>query len=101
MRNKWSGTRIVNVHPLEIEILIASCCNREEIERGIQPLLQKMKSETPDLRWTFRNVDEEPEIMIKHAVPSTPAILMNGKLEFIGMPRHDALESKIRQYATR
>jgi hypothetical protein len=58
-----------------------------------------MKLELPELKWGFLDLDVEPELAVKYAVPSTPAILIDEKLEFIGLPSDSKLEAKIRELA--
>ncbi len=56
-----------------------------------------MKGEVPDLAWRVLDVTEEPELAVKYRVPITPAIFIDGKLEFIGYPKQAALQAKIRE----
>ena len=56
-----------------------------------------MKAEVPDLAWRVMDVTEEPELAVKYRAPITPAIFIDGKLEFIGYPKQAALQAKIRE----
>jgi hypothetical protein len=85
---------------LLVEILLASCCNKDQIEKDIGPMLQNIKGEgVPELDWRFLDIEKDPNAMVKYAVPMTPAIVINGKIEFIGLPKRAKLESKIRDYS--
>jgi len=82
---------------LNVEVLIASCCTPLEIRQKVVSVLEGMKGEVPDLAWRVMDVTEEPELAVKYRVPITPAIFIDGKLEFIGYPKQAALQAKIRE----
>ena len=82
---------------MEVEVLIASCCTPLEVKEKVVSVLEGMKGEVPDLAWRVMDVTEEPELAVKYRAPITPAIYINGKLEFIGYPNQAALQAKIRE----
>ena len=82
---------------LEVEVLIASCCTPLEVKEKVVSILEGMKGEVPDLAWRVMDVTEEPELAVKYRAPITPAIYIDGKLEFIGYPKRSALQAKIRE----
>ena len=82
---------------MKVEVLIASCCTPLEIRQNVVSVLEGMKGEVPDLAWRVMDVTEEPELAVKYKVPITPAIFIDGKLEFIGYPKQAALQAKIRE----
>ena len=82
---------------MKVEVLIASCCTTLEIRQKVVSVLEGMKGEVPDLAWSVMDVTEEPELAVKYRVPITPAIFIDGKLEFIGYPKQAALQAKIRE----
>ena len=49
----------------------------------------------------FEEVDvtEHPEVAVKYGVMATPAIAINGWLEFSGVPHQDALRARLRAAA--
>ncbi len=45
------------------------------------------------------DVSERPDVAVKYGVMATPAIAINGRLEFSGVPREDALRACLRAAA--
>ena len=82
---------------MEVDVLIASCCTPLELKEKVVSVLEGMKGEVPDLAWRVMDVTEEPELAVKYRAPITPAIFIDGKLEFIGYPKQAALQAKIRE----
>lgn len=58
-------------------------------------LVEKLKGEIPEIRLVEVDIIENPEIAVKYRVLATPAIAINGQLEFIGVPREEALRERI------
>ena len=85
-------------HLPRVEILTASCCAREDVADRIESVLIGLKGEIPELEWKVSDIAEESELIFKYKVPVTPAIVINGNLEFAGFPNRAALETRIRQY---
>ena len=54
-----------------------------------------MKAEAPDLRLEELDITEHPEVAVKYRVMFTPAIAINGKLAFTGVPREGDLRRAI------
>jgi len=54
-----------------------------------------MREEHPDIRWTEIDITEHPEVAVKYRVMSTPAIAINGKLEFTGVPKEEDLRRRL------
>ena len=42
------------------------------------------------------DITQQPEVAVRYRVVSTPAIAINGRLEFRGVPREDALLERLR-----
>lgn len=84
---------------MKVEVLTASCCTSGDVQQKIESVLQGLKKEIPELSWSLCDIAEHPELPVKYKVPITPAIVVDGKLEFVGFPKKTALESKIREYA--
>ena len=82
-----------------VEVLTASCCTSDEVRHKIESVLEGLKHEIPELSWSLIDIAEHPELSVKYEAPITPAIIVDGKLEFLGFPKKPALEAKIREYA--
>jgi len=64
-------------------------------------LIEKAKTAVPDIRVEEVDVTANPAVAVKYRVMSTPAIAINGNLEFTGVPRDDALLARLRTAASR
>ena len=49
----------------------------------------------------FEEVDitQQPAVAVRYGVMATPAIAINGRLEFTGVPREEALRARLRAVA--
>ncbi len=83
---------------MEVEVLIASCCTPKEVRQKVVSVLEGMKEEVPDLDWKVMDITAEPELAVKYRAPMTPAIYIDGKLEFIGYPKQAALQARIKEH---
>jgi glutaredoxin len=59
-------------------------------------LIEDAKREMPDLELKEVDITQHPAVAVRHGVMSTPAIVINGRLEFLGVPRGDALLDRLR-----
>ena len=57
-------------------------------------MIEKLKSQF-EIRLTEVDITQRPEIAVKYRVMATPAIAINGKLEFTGVPKEDSLVSRL------
>ncbi len=62
----------------------------------VATLIEKAKTEVPDIEVEEIDVAANPAVAVKYRVMSTPAIAINGTLEFTGVPREDALLARLR-----
>ncbi len=49
-------------------------------------IIDEVRAETPALRLEEVDITEHPEVAIKYRVMFTPAIAINGRLTFTGVP---------------
>ena len=47
------------------------------------------------------DITQRPEVAVKYRVMATPAIAINGRLEFRSVPREDVLLARLRSAAQR
>jgi thioredoxin family protein len=83
---------------MQVEVLIASCCTPKEVQRKIVSIVEGMKTEVPDLTWSLLDITSEPDLVVKYKAPVTPAVYIDGKLEFLGYPKMKELQAKIRKH---
>ena len=58
-------------------------------------MIEKAKSQTPDIEVEEIDVGANPAVAVKYRVMATPAIAINGRLEFTGIPREEALLARL------
>lgn len=78
---------------INIELLTMPGCTHCA---AAKTLLAKLQKEMPDLQVTITDVTEHPEAAQKYMLMSSPGIVINGKLEFSGGVKEDALRKKIK-----
>ena len=59
-------------------------------------LVEEARSSLPDLELEEVDITEHPAVAVKYRIMSTPAIAINGKLEFVGIPSARALLDRLR-----
>lgn len=62
-------------------------------------MIEKAKSHVPDIQVDEIDVAAHPAVAVKYRVTSTPALAINGRLEFTGIPREDALLARLQSVA--
>jgi len=65
----------------------------------VATLIEKAKREVPDIQVDEIDVAANPAVAVKYRVMATPAIAIDGKLEFTGIPREDALLARLHSAA--
>ena len=59
-------------------------------------LIQEAGAGLEGLQLDEVDIAERPDVAVKYGVMATPAIAINGRLEFTGVPREDALRARLR-----
>ncbi len=62
-------------------------------------LIETVKAEVPEIHVEEIDVAANPALAVKYRVMSTPAVAINGKLEFTGVPRQEMLLARLRAAA--
>jgi len=65
----------------------------------VATLIQEASAELDGVQLEEVDISEHPEIAVTYGVMATPAIAVNGRLEFTGVPRADALRARLRAAA--
>ena len=65
----------------------------------VEGLIDSARSTLPDLQLEDVDITERPDVAVKYRVMSTPAIAINGKLEFLGVPSEEGLLARLRAAA--
>ena len=61
----------------------------------VADIVEKVKAEVPEIRLIEVDITQHPEVAVKYRVMATPAIAINGKLEFTGAPSEETLRDRI------
>lgn len=65
----------------------------------VAELIEKARTQVPDILVEEIDVAATPAAAVKYSVTSTPAIAINGKLAFTGVPSEQAFLARLRQAA--
>ena len=58
-------------------------------------LLERMREEHPDIRWTEIDITQHPVVAVKYRVMSTPAVVIDGRVAFMGVPKEEELRRRL------
>lgn len=61
----------------------------------VATLIERVKSQISDIQVEEIDVAANPTVGVKYRVMATPAIAINGTLEFTGVPREEALLARL------
>lgn len=64
-----------------------------------QSLVEKVHHDFPGLTYRIVDLVESPKLGVKYGVFSTPAIAINGRLAFSGIPKEEELRKKLEEEA--
>lgn len=62
----------------------------------VAELIEDAAVDLPDLDVDEIDVTQRSKVAVKYQVVSTPAVAINGRLEFVGIPRREALLERLR-----
>lgn len=65
----------------------------------VAKMVEEAKGQLPRVQLEEVVITEHPAIAVTYRVMSTPAIAINGRLEFVGVPRADALLARLQTIA--
>ncbi len=81
---------------IEITILTAPDCSTcDQAKAVVQKIVEQGGREFTGLSYQTIDVAESPEIGTRYGILSTPAIIINDKLAFRGVPKEKALRKKL------
>jgi len=80
--------------PLQIEVFTAPGCGKcGQAKTRLKRVVEELKLD--GIAWREVNILEELDYAVDLGVLSTPAIAMNGKLVFVGLPSEKAMLKKV------
>ena len=81
---------------IKIEILTApGCAGCQQTVDELETLVKDQQQRYSDISYEKIDISENPDIAIKYRLLSTPAVAINGVLEFRGAPGKDKIREKI------
>lgn len=84
---------------IEVEILSTpGCAGCKATKKMIEDLVEKQKERFPDLTWKDVDLTEHEDYIMKYRVMSTPVVVVNGKVEFNGVPKESELVAVLEKY---
>ncbi len=84
---------------IEVEILSTpGCVSCTAAKKTLEKLVEKQKEQFPDLHWKDVDLTENDDYIMKYRVTSTPVVVVNGKVEFRGLPKEDELIATLEKY---
>lgn len=85
-----------------IEVLTSpTCAYCNTVKMRVNRVVEELKVKRIDVAVKEVDVLKQPEIRLKYEITSTPALAVNGKLVFIGVPREDEIRRIIEEAAAR
>ncbi len=77
---------------VKVEILVSPrCAYCDAVKKRVYKVVEELKAQKIDIRVEEIDVLKHPEIMLKYEISSTPALAVNGRLTFIGVPKEDEI----------
>lgn len=58
-------------------------------------VIESLRRERPDIILSIVDITQAPELAVKYRVMATPAIAIDGRLAFSGVPRREALRDAV------
>ena len=75
-----------------IEVLTSPTCRYcDAAKLLVSKVVEDVKTSIPEIRVKIIDLKEHPEVGYKYDVMATPAIAIDGKLVFVGVPKEDEL----------
>lgn len=81
-----------------IEVLFISVPNCVQCAKA-KKVIEKVQPDFPEMKVTYIDVTEHPDILNKYRVMSSPGIVINGKLEYSGGLDEAALRAHLKRLA--
>lgn len=79
-----------------LEIVTSEACERcEAATRRVNTVIEKVQADIREVKVTERPVDEHPELVVEHAIMSTPAVIIDGRMVLKGVPSQEELVEAI------
>jgi len=82
------------------EVIFLTSNQGQQAER-VRSISERLKARLPDL--TVRTVDAKahPELLAKHKLKFGPGVIIDGQLEYVGIPRFSMLVDRVLQVRER
>jgi uncharacterized membrane protein len=82
------------------EVVFLTSNQGHQVER-VRSIAQRLRQRLPDVTVTVLDTTARPELLTKHKVKFGPAVVVDGLLEYVGIPRFSMLVDRILQVRER
>ncbi len=87
---------------VRVEVLTSpNCTYCTVLKMRVNKVVEELKAKKIDVAVKEVDVLKQPEIRLKYEITSAPALVINGKLIFIGLPREDEIRHRIEEAAVK
>ncbi|MFN3621720.1 MAG: thioredoxin family protein [Nitrososphaerales archaeon] len=81
-----------------VEVLTSPrCAYCNTVKMRVNKVVEELKKQKVDVAVKEVDVLKQPEIRLKYEITSTPALAVNGKLVYIGVPPEDVIKRIIEE----
>ena len=82
------------------EVVFLTSNQGQQVER-VRSIAQRLKQRLPDVTVTVLDTKARPELLSKHKLKFGPAVVVDGQLEYVGIPRFSMLVDRVLQMRER
>ena len=81
---------------IKIDVITAPGCTQcVKAKETIKKVLEGQKN----VEYREISLIDHPDVAVKYGIMGTPAVIINGKLEFEGNPKEEKLRKKLEEYS--
>jgi len=79
-----------------MEVTFVASIQGHQVER-VREMAERLRKQRPDLKVTLVEGDAAKPLLLRHKLQFGPAILMDGRVEYVGIPRWRFLVERLAQ----
>src|SRR2546426_5306207 len=78
------------------EVIFLTSNQGQQVER-VRSISERLKHRLPDVTVRIVDASAHPELLVKHKLRYGPGVIIDGKLEYVGVPRFSMLVDRVLQ----
>ncbi len=78
------------------DVLFLSSVQAHQVDR-VRTIVEKLRKRVPDVNVRIAELEESKELLAKNKIQFGPAVLIDGRLEYVGIPRLSMLVDRLFQ----